>query len=484
MRNKKGVLLTVCILFLGSSSWLAANIKFKQMGHNTFVRIRGEVPTSEVMKTLLDRYTGDIKHGFDKACYGGLYLSFIEQLKTSAFKKKELPVGTEIMWMFFRSRGQVQVAEDIEWAGQKPLPVFSFIVKKDYRNYEFVMPTHSGNIALLRVEEFGPDAARYIKVSPTKANIYDPIFVDMNGAQHAKSLEVEVYNPEGVRIETKTLTADSPRWHSRFSTPGEYVFKAKVFNPEAKPLENPGETKIYINFPPVHKLSMTCVPCEGYVGRPIAFDASQSTDPDGEIVKADFEITDETGLRVDTYSDTDKPLTWEKKFKKAGTYSITVVVTDDFGAMSEPSKIDIEVTQKRSFFLIEAGPLFAKDRQRPYVFARVGLLYEIVPDKFSFVIFGGPKIAMEKEPGKSLLMANALFSVHAGAVFFGAGAGFSTNVRKDKRTDAELIANIGFNIFNNWTSSGSIFLEGRGSVGTGHSISKNHKLLIGFRFLF
>ena len=141
MRNKKIVLLAICILVLGTFSSLAATTKLKQIGRYTFVRIRGEVPTSEVMKTLLDMYTGDIKYGFDKAGYGDLYLPFIDQLKASAFTEKELPVGTKIMWMLFRSRGQVKVAEDIEWAGEKPLPVFSFIVKKDYKNYEFVMPT-------------------------------------------------------------------------------------------------------------------------------------------------------------------------------------------------------------------------------------------------------------------------------------------------------------------------------------------------------
>ena len=484
MRNKKIILFAICIIILSSVSSFAATTKLRQIGRYTFVRIKGQVPTSEVMRTLLERYTGDVKYGFDKAGYGDLYLPFIEQIRTETFTEKELPIGSKIIWMLFRSRGRVKVAEDIEWAGKEPLPVFSFIVKKDYKNYEFIMPTPCGNIALLRVEESIPDAICDIKVSPAKANINDPISIDMSGSQHAKSMEVEVYNPEGVKIATKSLNADSPRWQTRFGTPGEYVFRAKVFNPEGKPSENPCEVEIYINFPPMCKLWTTCVPCEDYVGRPIVFDASQSTDPDGEIAKADFEITDETGMRVDTYSDTAKPFTWEKIFDSAGVYTITVVVTDDFGAMSEPCKIDIEVTQKKSFFLIEAGPLFAKGSHGNYIFARIGLLYEIVPDKFSFVISGGPGISLEKEPWKSFFMANALFNVHVGAAFFGAGAGFSTKVKEGKSSDAEVIANFGFDIFDNWTSKGSLIFEARGALGSGRSFSKNHKLLVGFRFLF
>ena len=60
MRNKKLVIGVVGLLILFSLTSLAETKKLKQIGRYTFVRIKGEVPTEEVMKILLDKYAGDI----------------------------------------------------------------------------------------------------------------------------------------------------------------------------------------------------------------------------------------------------------------------------------------------------------------------------------------------------------------------------------------------------------------------------------------
>lgn len=484
MKSKKVALLVIGLLIIFSLTSYAETKKLRRIGRYTLVRIKGEVPTAEVMKILVDKYTGDIKYGFDMAGYGDLFLPFIEQIKTASFEETELAVGDKLMWMLFRSRGRVKVVEDIEWAGKEPLPVFSFTVKKDYKHYEFIMPKPCGNISLRKVEEIIPDAICDITVDPAKANINDPISVDMSGSQHAKSMEVDVFGPEGTKITTKALTPDSPKWQTKFDKPGEYVFKGRALNPEGKPSENPCEAKTYINIPPTCKLWTSCLPCEDYVGRPVTFDASDSIDPDGEVVKADFEITDPEGNVVDRYSDTDKPFTWEKIFDAPGIYTITAIVTDDFGAVSQPARIDLEVTQRRLFFLVEAGPFLARGSHGRYIAGRVGLLYKIVPDTVDFIISGGGGITLEDEPWKSLFMANLLFNVHAGAAFFGAGAGFTTKVKEDRNSDADLIGNIGFDIFKTHSSVGSLFFEGRAPVGKGRKLSKHHKLMLGFRFIF
>jgi len=181
------------------------------------------------------------------------------------------------MWMLFRSRGKVKVVEDIEWAGKAPLPVFSFTVVKGFKHYEFIMPKPCGNISLRKVEEIIPDAVCSLKVDPAKANINDPISVDMSGSKHAQSMEVEVFGPDGTKITSKALTPESAQWQTKFDKPGEYIFKGKALNPKGKPSENPCEAKTYINFPPTCKLWTSCLPCEDYVGRPITFDASDST---------------------------------------------------------------------------------------------------------------------------------------------------------------------------------------------------------------
>jgi len=482
MINKKLVFLTVGVLILFSLSTFAETKKLEQIGRYTLVRIKGEVPTAEVMKMLLDKYTGDIKYGFDLAGYGDLFLPFIEQIKQSAFEEKELAIGDKVMWMLFRSRGKVKVVNDVEWAGKKPLPVFSFTVIKGYEHYEFIMPKPCGNISLRKVEEIIPEAICDIKVDPAKANINDPISVDMSGSQHAKSMEVEVINTEGKKITTKTLTPDSPKWQTKFDKPGEYVFKARAFNPEGKPSTNPCEAKTYINYPPECRLVAT--PIEEYITLPFLFDATGSSDSDGEVVKANFEISDETGNVVDSFN-TQKPFTWEKIFDKPARYTVTVVVTDDFGAMSDPCRTEVTAKEKRLYGLFDVGPLFAKGSYGSYLAGRAGIAYMIVPQRVSFTLSGGGAVSVSGDPWKSFILANALFNVHFDGAYVGAGLGFSTKVREDRdQSDIFLLGNIGFNIFNNYKSIGSIFFEGQGPIGEGRSFADHHKFMFGFRLLF
>ena len=484
MKSKKLILIAIGLLIFSSIISYAETKKLKRIGRYTLVRIKGEVPTAEVMKILIDKYTGDIKYGFDLAGYGDLFLPFLDQIKAASFEEKELAIGDKLMWMLFRSRGRVKDVEDIEWAGKEPLPVFSFTVKKGFKHYEFIMPKPCGNIALRKIEEIIPEAICDIKVTPAKANINDPITVDMSGSQQAKSMEVDVFGPDGVKITTHSLTPDSPKWQTKFDKPGEYTFRGKAINFEAKPSTNPCEAKTYINYPPTCKLWTSCLPCENYVGWPVTIDASESSDPDGQVVKIDFEITDQEGNVVDRFSDSEKPFTWEKTFDVPGLFTITAIATDDFGAVSQPARVDLEVTQKRLFVLAEAGPFLARGSHGIYAAGRLGLLYKIVPDRLSFIISGGGALALKGDPWKSVFMANMLFNVHAGTAFFGAGAGFTTKVKEERNSDAELIGNFGLDIYSTRTSIGSLFFEVRSPIGKGRKFSKHHKLMFGFRVLF
>ncbi len=176
-------------------------------------------------------------------------------------------------------------------------------------------------------------------------------------------------------------------------------------------------------------------------------------------MKAYFEIKDPEGNVVDTYSDTSKPFAWEKIFEKPGFYTITAVVTDDFGAISQPVNIEIEVTQKKMFFLAETGPFLARGSHGPYAGARLGILYKLIPDTLDFVVSGGGSLALKGEPWTSFFMANVLMNVHTGPVFFGAGAGFTTKVKESREADAEIIGNVGFDLFNNYILAGQLIFE-------------------------
>ena len=109
MKNKKFIFLVIGILILFSLSSYAETKKLKRIGRYTLVRIKGEIPTAEVMKTVLDKYSGDIKYGFVMAGYGDLFLPFMDQTKAASFEETELAVGDKMISILFRSRGKVKV---------------------------------------------------------------------------------------------------------------------------------------------------------------------------------------------------------------------------------------------------------------------------------------------------------------------------------------------------------------------------------------
>ncbi len=113
MKRKKVVILMVGLIILFSLTSYSETKKLKRVGINTLVRIRGEIPVAEVMKTIVEKYLGDIKYGFDLVGYGDLYLPFVDQIKAAAFEEKELPIGDKLMWMLYRSRGRVKAIEDV-----------------------------------------------------------------------------------------------------------------------------------------------------------------------------------------------------------------------------------------------------------------------------------------------------------------------------------------------------------------------------------
>jgi PKD repeat protein len=303
----------------------------------------------------------------------------------------------------------------------------------------------------------------------------------MSGSQHAESMEVEVFNAEGKKIASKSLTPDSPKWQVNFDKPGEYTFKAKAFNVKGVPSTNPCDGKTYINYPPTCQLSAT--PQEDYITKPFMFDATGSADSDGEVVRADFEITDETGNVVNTHS-TNETFNWEMVFDDPGVYTVTVIVTDDFGAMSEPCRAEIKVKEKKFYVVGDADLPQARGSHGPYIGGRVGVSF-MLPSNFSLVLEGGGAISLKSKPWKSFLTLDAVVSYHFNPVYVGAGLGFNTQVREDReQTDVFLLGKIGVNVFNNYTTIGSIFFEGQGPVGENRSFSKHHKLTLGFQLLF
>jgi hypothetical protein len=467
--------------------------KWRRTGVNTFARVKGQIPTAEVMKMLADKYAADIKIGFDEAGESQLYLPFMDALQASKFAEKSLAVGTAFPWMLFRVATKVKVWQNVEWAGTKPLDVFAFDVPRETKIYEFAIPRPCGNIALMGVREAPKPPAKpavcNIVVSPAKANLNEPITVDMSGTQDAVSMDVEIFNAQGAKVGSHAFTPTAARWQTKFDRPGDYIFRAKAVNVDGVASTNPCQAKTYINIPPVCKLWTSCLPCKDYVGKPITFDANGSTDADGQVVKAVFEILDPGGNVLDTFTASQKPLTWQKTFVKAGTYVVNVVVFDDMGAPSantDPCKLTFEVTQKKFFYLFEVGGLLARGTYTGYGFGRLGMLWVLVPDALDFILSMGPSFSFIGEPWKIIFLANAVANVHLGpAVYFGAGLGYSTKEQAIRKSGFDLVSQFGVNVFNKYSSAGSVFAEFRVPILTSdRSFDDHYKLLLGFRYIF
>jgi hypothetical protein len=331
------------------------------------------------------------------------------------------------------------------------------------------------------------DAICDIRVNPVKANVNDPIFVDMSSSKNAKSMEVEVFDKRGIKITSQKLTPDSPKWETRFDKPGEYFFKGKAFSTEDKPSENISEARTYINSPPVSRLE--CSPCKVKIQKPITLDATGSADFDGQVIRVDFEISDEEGNLVDRFTDNEMPFSWEKVFEDKGVYTVTAIGTDDFGAVSDPALIKVIAKggKKRLSILLDAGALAARGQgtsYSAYMAGRLGIVYQIFPGTLDIIISGGGAYTTESAPWKPFYNGSLLLNLHLGPVFIGAGAGVTTEHKETlPKAYGEAIANIGIDIFNISKTKFSILFEAAGPV-TDLSFKEHHKLMAGFRLTF
>jgi len=331
------------------------------------------------------------------------------------------------------------------------------------------------------------DAICDMRVVPMKANLGEPIFLDMSGSKNARSMEVEVFDKAGIKIASQKLTPEYPNWQTKFDEPGEYLFKGRAFSKEDKPSENFCEAKTYINFPPVSKLE--CSPCKNQIQKPITLDATGSTDPDGQVIRVDFEITDQEGNLVDRFTDNEMPFTWEKIFEDKGEYTVTAIGTDDYGAVSEPALVDVAAREsKRKLFIVfDAGAVAARGPGETYSWfmaGRLGIVYKILPSTLDVVISGGGGYTNTGAPWESFYMGSLVFNLHLGPVFIGGGAGVAAKHKETlPKSYGEYVANIGFDTFSFGKTKISILFEAMGPI-TKYSIEDHHKLMGSFRFTF
>jgi hypothetical protein len=159
MKQKRWLFLLIGLIILTSLSIFGQTKKLRDVGRYRFIPVKAGASASEIMNIMLEKYAGDIERGFALAGSPNLYLPFMEQVKQSAFSERELAVGETMLWMVFRSQGQIKVTHDLEWAGAAALPVYSFSVVSEGKKHEIVMPKICGNIALLGTGSVAAPAA-------------------------------------------------------------------------------------------------------------------------------------------------------------------------------------------------------------------------------------------------------------------------------------------------------------------------------------
>jgi len=186
----------------------------------------------------------------------------------------------------------------------------------------------------------------------------------------------EYCDPEtfAVLIHKPSGTVDITRYFERISAG---VYRAIVIIGEDSgereievivPGCSPLTKKYYVNYPPVANFTYT--PQTPKTGEEIAFDASSSYDPDGQIVKYEWDFGDGNVIT------TTEPVVTHV-YTQPGSYTVTLIVIDDNGLSSSVTntivvqKTDIyeypEGYWNRRWFVILPGQEF-KDENRVYVY--------------------------------------------------------------------------------------------------------------------
>lgn len=330
-----------------------------------------------------------------------------------------------------------------------------------------------------------PEIICGLEVNPIRANINDPIQIDISSSKYTFSVNVEVFDSLGNKIQSKIIEYENAVWLTSFSAPGDYRIRAKAFNLAGEQSLNVCETLVHINYPPVCKFWTNCLPCYECIDTPVIFYSSDSYDPDGTIVRADFELYDAAGTVIDTHTISEYPFDWTIKFASPGSYRVINTVVDNLGIRSEPCFLDVEIIDKRLFFFVEMGPLYARESRAIHATARFGALYKLSPHFIDLVLAGGGALTLDKEPSQSFFLTHALLNFNFSRAFIGLGLGYSTEVIVDGNQDFEFVFQVGTYLFKHSCKSwGALFLEYRGSLEKDRPFSQTYKLMLGFRYLF
>ncbi|HSQ35323.1 MAG TPA: hypothetical protein VLQ89_04945 [Candidatus Binatia bacterium] len=242
---KKVLLLGLIFCFLLT---IPAAEKVTRLGQHPFYRDKDIQPGD--LKIIAVDKAGDVKMGFEEAGNGELVFAFLEQIQNADIQTTELNPGDTLEWMFFKEGRKVQVKKDVIYAGKKAVPAYTFVIFRDGKTYEFIVPKICGNISLKNTKEI-PAPVCTLNVTPAEVEVGKPVTIDMCASQNVLKSTVEVIDAAGVVVRTIELTAENCSAEIIMDKAGEYSVKGVGEGDYAVTTTNPCETMLRVTEVPV-----------------------------------------------------------------------------------------------------------------------------------------------------------------------------------------------------------------------------------------
>ncbi len=211
---------------------------------------------------------------------------------------------------------------------------YQILLQKDgYEDYTTQMTIFAGRTRTLSVD------LRPVQVNQPPVAVYDYNPPDPRPGEWVRFDAAGSYDPDGSVVRYEWDFNDDGRVDStrdadfyRFSRAGRYIVRLTVTDDEGATDETTQTVTVgEPNEPPVARF--TADPEQPQTGQWVEFDASESFDPDGSIVRYQWDIGDDG--TVD--GDRSDPLHFHR-FSASGTYTVRLIVTDDEGATGETTR--------------------------------------------------------------------------------------------------------------------------------------------------
>lgn len=257
MKNRLIWSIGLCFFILSFTQTAFAATVLHQLGVSPFA-----VPplkTVADLKKVVAENPAEIRKGFEKAGYAGLFPAFSEQFPTADIKKIKVNEGEKMLWMLFRKfgKGPVRVAKDVTWAGKEPFDAFQFYVDQGGKRYDIVVPLICVNFAVRSItpipipKAVAPPPAPKVNQAPVciatvssdNAKCGETITIDGSGSTDADgqiaAMTVAVMDAQGNTVAEHKIDQAPFIYELEVPCDGTYTVKTTVTDDKGKSATGP-----------------------------------------------------------------------------------------------------------------------------------------------------------------------------------------------------------------------------------------------------